>query len=129
LILVLRYTLEALWFGPGEEVELPIRLTTREPHHRGWWGTCPLSLNGQPCGRRVAYLYRPRGRRYFGCRVCYRLTYASCQVSHQNMEDFVGMLREFTKVTGLDKFRRMTALRAVELDRADRPKGPGTSAG
>jgi hypothetical protein len=50
-------------------------------------------------------------------------------VSHQNTDEFLGILHEFMKVAGLNKFRRMTALRAVELDRADRPKGPGTSAG
>jgi hypothetical protein len=123
LILVLRYTVEALWFGHGEAVEFPIRLTTREPHLRGWWGRCPLAINGPPCGRRVAYFYRPRGRRYFGCRVCYRLTYTSCQVSHQNTEDFVGALQEFAKVTGLNKVRRSTALRAVAIDGSGQPKG------
>jgi hypothetical protein len=65
----------------GQDVELPIRLETTPLHFGGrrWWGICPLAVNGQACNRRVGKLYLPPGGRYFGCRVCYRLTYRSVQ--------------------------------------------------
>lgn len=43
----------------------------------------PPAPRGVRCGRRVRKLYLPPGGRYFGCRHCYRLTYTSCQESHQ----------------------------------------------
>jgi hypothetical protein len=62
-------------------VELPIRLETTPLHFGGgrWWGRCPLVVDGIQCFRRVAKLYLPPGGRYFGCRRCYGLTYASAQ--------------------------------------------------
>ena len=65
----------------GEDVELPIRLETTPLYFGGcrWWGICPLVGNGQACNRRVGKLYLPPGGRYFGCRICYRLTYRSTQ--------------------------------------------------
>jgi hypothetical protein len=55
------------------------------PHFGGrrWWWVCPLSKNGQPCGRCVGKLYLPSGGPAFGCRQCYELTYESCQESHK----------------------------------------------
>jgi hypothetical protein len=47
---------------------------------------CPGVVNGTDCGRRVAKLYGP-GRRYFLCRHCYRLAYAS------QSQDGLGRLR------------------------------------
>lgn len=47
------------------------------------WFVCPLGKNGMPCGRRIGKLYLPRGGKYFGCRICYDLTYKSCQ-EHDN---------------------------------------------
>jgi hypothetical protein len=41
------------------------------------WFVCPLVKDGAPCGRRVGKLYLPRGGKYFGCRICYDLTYKS----------------------------------------------------
>ena len=65
----------------GEDVELPIRLETTPLYFGGcrWWGICPLVGNGQACNRRVGKLYLPPGGRYFGCRICYRLSYRSAQ--------------------------------------------------
>jgi hypothetical protein len=81
LILRLSY----LMTQTGEEVSTPIRLETTRPHFGGarWWGRCPLAVGGRACGRRVRKLYLPPGGRYFGCRVCYGLTYPSCQDSHK----------------------------------------------
>ena len=39
--------------------------------------TCPLTVDGIPCGRRVGTLYLPSGMSYFGCRHCYNLSYKS----------------------------------------------------
>jgi hypothetical protein len=40
-------------------------------------------LRDVAAGRRVGKLYLPPGARYFGCRLCYDLTYTSCQESHK----------------------------------------------
>ncbi|NUO79351.1 hypothetical protein HUU05_04685 [candidate division KSB1 bacterium] len=47
------------------------------------WFMCPLSKEGRPCGRRCRVLYLPHGAQYFGCRLCYELTYESRQ-RHRN---------------------------------------------
>lgn len=47
-----------------------------------WWFTCPLTLSGVRCYRRVGKLCLPPGAVYFGCRHCHHLTYRSCQESH-----------------------------------------------
>lgn len=44
-----------------------------------YWFMCPLTIEGRPCRRRCRILYLPNGARYFGCRVCYDLTYESRQ--------------------------------------------------
>jgi hypothetical protein len=43
-----------------------------------------LLANEKACGRRVGKVYLPNWGRYFGCRHCYGLTYASCQKSHKD---------------------------------------------
>ncbi len=73
----------------GEAVELAYTLTTGEAPEtirytvpvvwteapRGAWFLCPEVK----CGRRVAKLYLPPGGRYFLCRHCHGLSYASRQ--------------------------------------------------
>lgn len=61
---------------------IPLQIT--QPHYGGyrWWFSCPLTLHGFSCHRRLRTLYLPPGERYFGCRACYNLTYTSCQESH-----------------------------------------------
>jgi hypothetical protein len=64
----------------GEQLNCAIRLETTRPHRGGvrWWFTCPVVVNGEPCGRRVQKLYLPPHQgSYFGCRHCYQLGYAS----------------------------------------------------
>ena len=63
--------------GEWEDVNETVRIV-RVPCRYG--GTrpyfiCPGIVNGTACGRRVTKLYAPG--RYFLCRHCYRLTYAS----------------------------------------------------
>jgi hypothetical protein len=59
--------------GEWEEVREPVRLTWTACNFGGErpWFVCP----GAGCGRRVAVLYGPG--RYFLCRHCYNLVYAS----------------------------------------------------
>jgi hypothetical protein len=76
-----------LWFRynvqrPGEEwfkMEYPVEIQSTECHFGGLrhWFICPLSLDGKECGRRCRVLYLAGGMRYFGCRECQRLTYAT----------------------------------------------------
>jgi hypothetical protein len=68
-----------------KDYDYPVFLQTTHPHFGGlrYWFTCPLSVDGVRCGRRVAILYSPPNAEYFGCRHCYRLTYTSSQEAHQ----------------------------------------------
>ena len=63
--------------GEWEDVEETInivRVSCRFGGTRPYF-LCPGVVNGVPCGRRVAKLHGPG--RYFLCRHCYRLTFAS----------------------------------------------------
>lgn len=73
----LHYTLT----GSEEEVDYCVRLTTTPLPWGGvrWWFLCPLD----GCRRRVGKLYLPPGGRYFGCRKCYELVYASSREAHK----------------------------------------------
>ncbi|MCG2777913.1 MAG: hypothetical protein L6406_19770 [Desulfobacterales bacterium] len=64
-----------------EKVDYQVPLVTTRPHFGGlrWWFICPIL----GCSRRAGKLYSPPGRKYFGCRECYDLTYTSCQDSHK----------------------------------------------
>jgi hypothetical protein len=86
--------------GAKQDLDEPIPLQSTCQRNGGprWWFTCPLAVNGRACGRRAAKLYLPPGGRYFGCRVCYDLTYESCQESYQFDRAFAQLARE----TGFD---------------------------
>jgi hypothetical protein len=56
---------------------------------RYWW-ICPLWHDGRACGRRCSVLYLPFGATYFGCRICYDLTYESCRHSGNSFYEGVG---------------------------------------
>jgi hypothetical protein len=77
----------------GDAVDYRIRLTTTAMPWGGvhWWFTCPLSHHGRACQRRCWKLYLPPGARYFGCRSCYNLTYASSQEAHK-YDEIYGLL-------------------------------------
>jgi hypothetical protein len=86
LLLVLSYTFTAT----KQAVEESVLLENMPMRFGGvrWWGRCPLVVEGRHCRRRVRKLYLPPGGRYFGCRSCYRLTYASAQ-EHDKRVDFL----------------------------------------
>jgi hypothetical protein len=83
-----------------ETLDYRVRLTTTRPRRGGlrWWFICPLVVNGQECGCRVGKLYLPPEGRYFGCRHCYDLTYASCQQSRK----YTSLYRQLARETGRD---------------------------
>ena len=85
-----------LWYTltrEKEDVDYRVRLTTTPLPWGGvrWWFVCPLNANGLGCGRRCGKLYLPPGGRYFGCRLCYDLTYESAQEAHK-FDRFYAML-------------------------------------
>jgi hypothetical protein len=63
----------------GKEMDYRVPMVSTRPYFGGLrrWFACPL------CRRRASRLYLPPGMSHFGCRLCYRLTYRSCQVSHK----------------------------------------------
>ena len=63
----------------GERLNYAVRPQTTALHWGGlrWWFTCPLVVDGKPCGRRAQKLYLPIVGQYFGCRHCYHLAYDS----------------------------------------------------
>jgi len=71
--------------GEPESMSYRVELETTALPWGGvrWWFRCPLSVNGVPCGRRVAKIHLPPGARHFGCRRCHDLTYESSQESHR----------------------------------------------
>jgi len=100
VVLRLRYTV-ARGHGDSVGVEQSIWLQTTPSAVGGrrWWFTCPLVVNGRPCGRRVEKLYLPPGVRYFGCRHCHDLTYTSCQESHR----YNRLIHRLASDTGIDE--------------------------
>jgi hypothetical protein len=90
----LSYTHE--WQGEKQNADYRLRLTATRPRFGGlrWWFVCPLTVEGEPCRRRLAKLYLPPRCRFFGCRHCHDLTYTSCQKSHQNDTLYRYMARE-----------------------------------
>ncbi len=79
-----------------EKASYRVRLTTTRPYFGGirWWFICPLVVDRVPCNRRVGRLYLPPGGKYYGCRVCYDLTYTSCQDSHKFDQVLAMMAKE-----------------------------------
>jgi hypothetical protein len=72
------------WAGHGSSnegavVHYAVALTGTACHYGGQrrWFVCPGVVDGQVCARRVGRLYLPPEERYFLCRHCYGLSYAS----------------------------------------------------
>jgi hypothetical protein len=63
----------------GERLDHRVLLDRTFPQYGGmrWWFLCPLIVRRVACAHRVRKLYRVG--RYFGCRHCHDLTYASRQ--------------------------------------------------
>lgn len=91
----LQYTHTDKWSGKKENLDYKIRLTTTPCNYGGvrYWFVCPLSKNGQYCGRRVGVIYSIG--KWFGCRHCGDICYANqlrggkfrgCSVSYPDIE-------------------------------------------
>jgi len=93
----------------GERVDYRVRLVSTKPAFGGvrWWFTCPLVRHDGGSPRRVAKLHLPPGRKYFGSREGYGLTYKSCQESGQ----FRSLFRTLAADTGTDEASVRIALR------------------
>jgi hypothetical protein len=76
--------------------------------HR-WWFLCPLARKDGGPPRRAAKLYLPPGRRYFGSRQAYGLTYQSCQESGK----FNGLYRRLAANMGTDEALIRRALKRL----------------
>ena len=63
--------------GEKKDFDYRIPIVTTPCNYGGkrYWFICPLSKNGQYCGKRVRVLYKAGD--YFACRHCYNLTYSA----------------------------------------------------
>lgn len=64
------------WTDEKSDMDFKIPLTTTPCKYGGvrYWFICPLSKNGQYCGRRVGVIYSIG--KWFGCRHCGEIAYA-----------------------------------------------------
>ena len=94
-----------------------VQITTTTLYFGGLrhWFLCPMVRDGIKCGSRVGRLYLPTERQVFGCRLCYWLTYASCQ-QHDARKD--ALLRNppalLLAVQSTNRPRRLLALGALQ---------------
>jgi hypothetical protein len=74
------YWEEGMQTGVPLHYSLPL-VTTPQHNNPGlrWWFACPISINEVRCTHRVVRMYLAAGQRYFACRYCLDLTYASRQ--------------------------------------------------
>ncbi len=84
-LLGLSYAVGVRW-NPEHRVEQAVHLQTTRPNFGGvrWWFSCPRTVDGEMCGRRVGKLYRTPEGQHFACRQCLDLTHESCQKSHRH---------------------------------------------
>ena len=96
-LLRLCYTVMERW-GLGHQVEEVVPLQATRPNFGGvrWWFSCPRTVDGEMCGRRVGKLYRTLEGQHFACRQCLDLTHESCQKSHHHDGLFALMAGEAT---------------------------------
>ncbi|MCE9591905.1 MAG: hypothetical protein K8S99_15440 [Planctomycetes bacterium] len=95
----------------AERFDYRVTLTTTNLPWGGarWWFICPLIKDDRPCNRRVGKLYRPLDGRYFGCRLCYNLTYQSCNDSHR-LDSILARLAASTSIDPVEKASLMDML-------------------
>lgn len=76
--------------GKKEDLDYKVELMTTPCYFGGkrYWFICPLIVEGQPCRRRVGVLYL--AQKWFGCRKCYDLAYAS---QHESRSGYWAVFR------------------------------------
>lgn len=86
----LYYTHTSNWDGEKSDMDYRVELTTTPCKYGGkrYWFICPLSKNGQYCGRRVGVLFSIG--KWFGCRHCGEIAYAS-QMQGGSYKGFVSI--------------------------------------
>ena len=96
--------------GERESVSYELAVEVRPCNFGGWrlYFRCPLVKRGQPCVQRGEKLYLPSGARYFGCRMCYGLTYRSAQEAHH----FDGLFKRLGREMGVEPRELERALSA-----------------
>lgn len=113
--LTLKYSMENQSSKQSIDYDYNISLTTSKCNYGGirYWLICPLCHSGIPCNRRVRKLYLPPGRRYFGCRHCYNLTYRSQQGHDKSIDPYIknpGLIQQLLNSENINK--RLLACRA-----------------
>jgi len=114
--LVIHYYQMNLVSGKMEEYKYEVNLTTTNCNYGSvrYWFECPLSVNGEECGRRVGKLYLPPGSKYFGCRHCHNLTYRSQKEHDKRIDALIGNPWGINRLLKSRKFSdNLLALRAV----------------
>ena len=84
-----------IYTANGVPMRYPVQIWDTSPTYGGirHYFLCPLV----GCKSfKVDKLYLPPTAKYFGCRLCYKLTYQSCRESHQ----FAGLFRQLAAGTG-----------------------------
>ncbi len=123
--------------GEPVDYDYKILLASTIPNYGGrrWWFVCPLVKGGRSCYRRCGKLYLPPGGRYYGCRQCYELTYASAQEHDPRVSRLVNdplalysLMRGAIDDAGDDTFisasQLILALKAHDqIDRRERGRG------
>ncbi len=86
----LNYTHTSRESGEKENLDYKIKLVTTLCNYGGkrYWFICPLSKNGQYCGRRVGVLFLIG--KYYGCRHCGEIAYNS-QMQTERYKGFVSI--------------------------------------
>jgi len=86
----LNYTHTSHLTGEKTDMDYKIELTNTSCNYGGkrYWFICPLSKNGQYCGRRVGVLYLIG--KYYGCRHCGEIAYYS-QMQTERYKGFVSI--------------------------------------
>jgi hypothetical protein len=113
---ILRFKYSVTRAGEKIQIDEPIQVVTTKPNFGGvrWWFICPLTVNGIACQRRVRKLYLASGGRYFGCRICYNLTYESVRTHDDRVgklcRDPEGLLKA---LEAKDASKSLLALKAV----------------
>jgi len=75
----------------ARRIEFPVEITTTYCYLGGkrHWFLCPFFRNGVRCRRRVGRLYLPPGEPVLGCRLCYGLTYKTCQTHNKRLDRLI----------------------------------------
>lgn len=92
-----RYWQKDFYDSEKKHFDYKFQITTTGCHYGGvrYWFICGLFKGGVYCGRRVGVLYKDGD--YFGCRLCYDLTYQARKVSkHYRYGAFAALSLDWT---------------------------------